>query len=99
VEYTEDQKAAFRADYARRRRNQLMLSIPLALVVFAFASTDGRDAPFGLSGEASLTILFLVLAVGLVVSFRNWRCPACSRYLGRSFNPRHCPSCGVQLHD
>ena len=27
----------------------------------------------------------------------EWRCPACSRYLGHRFNPEYCPRCKVQL--
>jgi hypothetical protein len=42
--------------------------------------------------------LFLVLIIGaLVFSLKNWRCPACDRYLGKVWNPRHCHSCGVAL--
>ena len=30
-------------------------------------------------------------------SFRNWRCPACNGYLGRSMSMNFCPKCGVEL--
>jgi rubrerythrin len=41
----------------------------------------------------------MVVAGALIFSFVNWRCPACTRYLGRGWNPKFCPKCGVQLRD
>jgi predicted RNA-binding Zn-ribbon protein involved in translation (DUF1610 family) len=33
----------------------------------------------------------------LVFSLRNWRCPACNKYLGKGTLPHYCPNCGVEL--
>jgi rubrerythrin len=43
-------------------------------------------------------LIVLFFAAAVVFSLFNWRCPACSSYLGKRFNPRFCPSCGAQLH-
>jgi hypothetical protein len=40
---------------------------------------------------------FVLVAGALIFSLRNWRCPACNRYLGRTFNPRYCQGCGFEL--
>lgn len=40
-----------------------------------------------------------VAIAGLVVSYINWKCPSCKKYLGRSYNPAKCPNCGVKLHN
>jgi hypothetical protein len=33
----------------------------------------------------------------LIFSFRNWRCPACDKYLGKAIGPRFYAKCGVAL--
>ena len=100
MEYTEQQKADFRQQFRTRRKRQIILAIPLVALVVGFAVlTDEKSGgtvvglPMSVAGPA-----FLVLIVGAIVfSFRNWRCPACDRYLGKSMNPRFCPKCGVAL--
>ena len=97
--YTEQQKLGFLNTYSERRKRQLAVSLPMIAVVFAVVMTEdrGSDAILGLPANLVGPIfLGLVLAV-LVFSFRNWRCPACEKYLGRTFNPKHCQHCGIQL--
>jgi hypothetical protein len=58
--------------------------------------------PLAIAGDrakgSSPVLLFPILAaVGF--SLWNWRCPACRGYLGRTFNPKFCQKCGVQLHE
>ena len=99
MEYTEQQKLAFLTVYGERRKRQLMVSLPVIAMAFAVGLTEdrGSDAILGLPANlVGPLFLALVLAV-LVFSFRNWRCPACEKYLGRSFNPKHCQNCGIQL--
>jgi len=41
---------------------------------------------------------FVVAALGVLwFSLANWRCPACEKRLGKDYNPRFCPRCGVRL--
>jgi hypothetical protein len=41
-----------------------------------------------------------VVVLGTVVfNLFNWCCPACGRYLGRTFNPAFCARCGIALRD
>ena len=101
MQHSEEEKAQFKQLYAARRRNQLMVSIPLVVVVFAVVLTEdrGRGTILGLSREVVGPIFLAIVAAGLFYSFRNWRCPACDKYLGRGFNPKHCQHCGVELGD
>jgi rubrerythrin len=42
--------------------------------------------------------VIVALVVGaLVFSLKNWRCPACDKYLGKGISPSFCPKCGVAL--
>ena len=99
VQYTEDQKAQFKQLYSKRRRNQLMLSVPLVAVMLAVAVTEDRQANtiLGLPAQVAGPIFLAMIVGALVFSFRNWRCPACDKYFGRTFNPRHCHNCGIEL--
>jgi hypothetical protein len=87
-----DVAAAFQA----RKRRQVRVSVPFAiLLVFLVV----RFRAHGLAvGEVHLpaTALALPIVVGLLIfSVRNWRCPACDRYLGKSMAHRSCPHCGA----
>jgi hypothetical protein len=99
LQHSEAEKAEFRQLYATRRRNQLMVSIPLVAVIIGVVMTEDRagDTILGLSRQVVGPIFLAIVAAALFYSFRNWRCPACNKYLGRSFNPRHCQNCGVEL--
>lgn len=100
MEYTEVQKASFKQEFAARRKRQIILAVPLVAIVIAFAVlTDERNGGTVLGMPAAVVApAFLVLVVGaLVFSFRNWRCPACDKYLGKGIGPRFCPKCGVAL--
>jgi hypothetical protein len=100
MQYTEEQKSGFKLAYSQRRRRQLMLSAPLILIVFAasMARESKANMVLGLPGEVGGPLFLGLILAALLFSFRNWRCPACDKYLGKNFNPKHCPGCGVELH-
>jgi hypothetical protein len=98
--YTEDQKAAHRAEFAMRRKRQLFVSIPLVIFMIGvlIALDEKTKVPvFGLSPSVIVGIFVVVMGGGLVFSLLNWRCPACQRYLGKHMNPSFCHRCGVPL--
>lgn len=35
--------------------------------------------------------------IGVALSLKYWRCPACGKYMGGAWFMRHCPRCGVLL--
>jgi rubrerythrin len=101
MQYTEQQKAAFKEEFRVRRKRQIVLAIALVAPAAVFAifadGKKGEETLLGLS-PALVAPVFLLLVLGAIVfSFRNWRCPACDRYLGKGGNPRFCPKCGAPL--
>jgi hypothetical protein len=98
LEYTDQQRAAFRDAYAKRLRKQLGMIAVLFAVMTALAFTEDGATFFGIPGAVLGPISLVAVVVGWVIfQGRNWRCPACDKHLGRAFNPRHCRGCGVEL--
>jgi hypothetical protein len=99
VQHTEQQLAAFQAEFARRRRSQIVASIPAVAVAIVMGLADPRrhQATASLPVAIVLPVALVVVLAVVLFSFRNWRCPACDGYLGRSLGPRFCPKCGVAL--
>jgi len=98
--YTEDQKAAFRTEFATRRKRQLFVSIPLVVFMLGFMIVldEKTKAPvLGLSPSVVIGLFALMMGGGLLFSLLNWRCPACARYLGKHINPSFCHRCGTPL--
>jgi len=97
--YTEEQLERFRTAFARRRRNQLLLAIPIILIVlFVSAKSDRNSSSLAGIPAQYLGVAGIVLALcALAFTLYNWRCPACNRYLGRVIFPRFCTKCGVPL--
>ncbi len=93
--YTEKQKAEFKVKFIQKQRYQVASLVPLASAVYLLF--------FGMRHVPDLDQQTLVLGtVGLVLaaaafSWLNWRCPACTKYLGKGLSPNHCPKCGVAL--
>jgi hypothetical protein len=96
VDYTEEQKAHFKLEFATRRKRQMILAVPLVVLVLLAVASDRSGAIFGIPREAIGIGFFIFVVCGLIFSLRNWRCPACDRYLGKG-TPSYCPKCGVQL--
>jgi hypothetical protein len=100
MEYTEQQKAGFKDQFALRRKRQIILAIPMAAIFLAFAFlTDKRNSVTvpDLPTEWMVPIVFALVIGAIVFSLRNWRCPACDKYLGKGISPHFCPKCGVAL--
>jgi len=98
MEYTEQQKTEFKAEFSRRRRNQLIATVPMIAAVLGAAFGEGYiTQTLGLRMEVFGGIALVVIAAGVIFSLVNWRCPACGRYLGKGMGPNHCPKCGVAL--
>lgn len=97
--YTGEQEAEFKRQFAVRRRRQFILAVPVfaAFILVVFVRHSDQQELLGLPA-ATWGVAFMVLVAGaLMFSLRNWRCPACDRYLGRQRNPKFCPKCGVAL--
>ena len=98
MEYTDQQRAAFKVAYAKRLRKQRIMIVLLFAVMAPLPFIEDGSTYFGLSGAVFGSISLIAIGVGWVIfEGRNWRCPACDQYLGREFNPKHCRRCGVEL--
>jgi hypothetical protein len=94
MEYTQEQKQAFRQEFVRRRTRNLLTVLPGAAAIIAIAAVGGQ---LGLSANVRI-VPSLVVALGVVgLSMRNWRCPACNARLGKSLNPVACRHCDLTL--
>jgi hypothetical protein len=99
MEHTEQQEAEFRQQFSIRRKRQIILAIPLValMVGFAVLTDEGSGTIAGLPPSVAGPGLIVLVAGAVVFSLKNWRCPACDRYLGKGMSPRFCPKCGVAL--
>jgi len=81
-------------EFARRRRRQIMVTIPTFVVGFVAFVLGSRDQEPSVGYLAIFGVAFVSL---LVFSLINWRCPSCNGYLRKATNPKFCPNCGVAL--
>jgi hypothetical protein len=97
MEYSTEEISRFQEEFAKKRRLQLLIIAPmfLILIVIVFFPAYGKE--IGLTPENLKygLLYYVILAVGL--SFYNWRCPACGKYLGRSLWIKYCSKCGAPL--
>lgn len=96
---TEHQRTQIRAEFAQRRRRQLIATVPgiAAALAVGFAEEGTIARLLGVSPDVVVTGAVVVILGLVAFSLRNWRCPACDGYLGRSLNPRFCFKCGAEL--
>lgn len=97
VEYTEDRKRAFKEQFSARRKRQLLVAAPLIVMIGVLAFSEGRAEILGIPFQVVAFAFFGLVVAALLFSLRNWRCPACDRYLGKSVSVKFCPRCGVEL--
>jgi hypothetical protein len=84
-------------EYAVRRRRQTVSLIPIGGL--AAATVMGGGGMLGLSDQAFLVVVGVVILGFFGFSLVNWRCPSCGAYLGQRLNPRECNACGANLRD
>jgi surface polysaccharide O-acyltransferase-like enzyme len=99
MEHTDEQLDGIKADFARRKRNQFIVAVPLVLLIAGFVLFEEqlKSPDLGVpSGVFVGVLLVVVISIG-GFSFRNWRCPACDGYLGKSTSMNNCSKCGVAL--
>jgi len=98
--YTQQQLDDFKAEFAKRRRKQILVAIPFGIVLlFVLVARNSGEflARLPVPPTAVAIGFMAIVLAALGFSFSNWRCPACNAYLGRSLGPHFCPRCGVEL--
>lgn len=87
------------AEFKRRQKRQLIATIPLLIampIVVVGTQTQGPTV-FGMPSILAAKIGVVLFVGSIGYTLKNWRCPKCSRYLGRAIAPASCPSCGARL--
>ncbi len=93
MEYTQEQLAAFKRSFAEKRLRQAVIG-GVAVVALLGLVLLRRN---GIVPTTPLGVMWVLGVVGIFfLSWRNWRCPACDRYLGK-YVRSVCPRCGVAL--
>ncbi|AAM72884.1 MAG TPA: hypothetical protein DEB17_00665 [Chlorobaculum sp.] len=99
-QYTEQQKQAFKNEFANRRRNQIVLFGLLFILMILYVTADkSTGLMLGTYLAAIFTPLLLVVVIGALVFFiYQLAVPGLQhKYLGRSMNPHFCWKCGIAL--
>ena len=86
------------AQFKGTRRRQLFITVS-GMGMFALLIVDElrESVLIGVPDDILLKAFWGVLAAMFVLTLWNWRCPACRRYLGRSWTIKFCPKCGTRL--
>jgi len=85
------------AEFARRRKRQIMVTIPAFVVGFVAFTLASGDQPPSTGYFLPMGVAVVAFVSLVVFSLVNWRCPACKGYLRKATNPKFCPNCGVAL--
>lgn len=93
MDFIDQQKQDIKAGFALRRRRQFLVAGVVILAGAAFVFGD----ELGFPGALAESSFFGVAICAVVFSLFNWRCPACSKYLGKSISHSFCPRCGIAL--
>ncbi|WP_444930785.1 hypothetical protein ACJJIF_03090 [Microbulbifer sp. SSSA002] len=88
--------------FNKLRKKQIIGSIIFTpALIGIFASLEAMEG--GVETFGGLPIVFwmagcsLAVALYLIFSKFNWRCPGCENYLGKGLSPKFCKSCGFEL--
>lgn len=86
-------------DFKKRRMRQIIVAVPMVIcMILVLVISENKG--FSFAGISSLHILagmIVLFLAAFAFSIKNWRCPACNRYLGKGINPKFCPKCGARL--
>lgn len=95
VKFGDNRTAALRARFRQTQLYQAAILVPVGGGLFLLVRAPRYSVDLGLA-PVLLGAAFL-LAVAVLFSWINWRCPACRRHLGLRWNPHHCLGCGFIL--
>ena len=101
MELTPEQQQRAVQSWARRKKRQFYLLVPVA-IAFILAIICKFVPDFQIGGVTNSGFLYIFLAVVLLIMVYmrfNWRCPACGNSMGALGNPKQCYKCGVKLRN
>ncbi|NWF99093.1 MAG: hypothetical protein HXY52_09225 [Nitrospirae bacterium] len=81
----------------KKNRQYLAIAITLLLLVVCILVYKRSDIFGVVSKNAILSAQLIIIALFIIFSIINWRCPFCNRYLGHDINRQRCSKCGKRL--
>jgi len=81
----------------RQSRQFIAIAVTLLLLLFLALLYKRHDILGVFTKEAVIAAQILLVATFIGFSVFNWRCPSCTKYLGRDINRRICKKCGARL--
>lgn len=82
----------------RKSRQFIAIAAAMLLIIFLALLFNRPGRPFGqLSKNTAMAAQLIVIAVFIVFSSANWRCPSCKKYLGADLNRQVCGKCRTRL--
>jgi hypothetical protein len=93
------QKQNIIQQYTRKKKlRQKFILIQTIVVILLFIGFDQRaQTIYRLPAMPVFFMIFALIVFSYFYNMSYWKCPACKKYLGRTWNPKHCENCGVQL--
>lgn len=97
--YTEEQKKAFRDQFAdmRFRRQGYLVPFVILYVIIFYIRIEHAEEAFGLSLRTWKVLELISIVGGVFFAFRKWQCPACGKPFGFQFRFQNCKKCGIAL--
>ena len=90
--------AAIKAEYKKRRLRVWLIMASWALLLIAFGSADENSHTlFGVNFLWIVAVGSLLLILGGIFLFLNWRCPACNKFFRGEIGFKQCPGCGAEF--
>lgn len=91
--YTNEQIAWAKNEFRKRDRRQVLLIILLVPIVLVARGLI--PVPIEIPGGVFLA----AIAIVILASYRNWRCPNCGALQGATLSIKSCPHCQIPLRD
>jgi cell division protein FtsW (lipid II flippase) len=88
-----------KTEFKKRKIRQLIIAVLMVPVVgcLLIVSEKSDTSLFGLNHDQIGLTALAIIGLALIISFINWRCPSCKKYIGKKINPNYCSNCGVDL--
>ena len=88
-----------RTEFAKRQGRQHVAIVASVLLIIVFAILYARPGWLGPNSRGTIfSAQIVVIAAFIGFTYKNWRCPACSRHLGGELHRRLCGKCRARLH-
>jgi len=86
-------------EFKIKKRRQIILTVPMIIGMIVIVIM-GENPEFAIPGIPVMYLMFGIIGFyifAIIFSLKNWRCPACNKYLGKGMSPKFCQKCGVKL--